>query len=343
MTTFGSLLSRCLQLQGHEIASLHNDRLLCLDELGQISPHEAGQIVYMLGNGMGKSRASPSALAKKIATWRLVFLSNGELSLSQIMNEAGTRVKAGQEVRLIEITADTSIFGLFEDLHGFERGADFSDYLKNTCTQFYGTASKAYLERLVEDIEGAIELVKTITNGILQRYLPSQASAQVVRVFNHFALIASAGELATQFGITGWEVEEAISGVMACFQNWLNARGDLGMHEEKVALSQVKSFFEHHAESRFSPWERDPEDKSRTLNRVGYRKETDEGVEFYVFKEAFRKEICRGLDYPYVEQICIRHKRLLPGPKGNPTRSERLPGNKKTARCYRFTPEILST
>ena len=325
------------------IASLHNDRLLCLDELGQISAKEAGQVFYMLGNGMGKTRAKQDGLTRKQMTWRLVFLSTGELSLSQLLSEIGKRTKGGQEVRLIEVPADTNVYGLFENLHEFEGGAEFSTYLGEICANIYGTASKAFLERLVEDIEGSVGMVKTVINGISQRYLPKNASAQVIRVFNHLALIAAAGELATTFGLTDWKIEEAITGVMKCFQDWLEARGDLGMHEEQDAITHLKKFFELHGESRFSSWSSDPVDESRTINRVGFRRRTDEGgVEFYVFRNSFRKEICSGLDYRYVEQLCIKHNLLIQGSDNSPTRSERLPGNSKTTRCYRFTSEVLS-
>jgi putative DNA primase/helicase len=326
------------------IASIYNDRLLCLDELGQISPGEAGHVIYMLGNGMGKGRANQHGFARKQSSWRLVFLSTGELSLSQLMEEAGNRVKAGQEVRLIEIPADTRAFGLFENLHGFTGGADFSTYLKDTCSNFYGIAAKAFLKRIVEDIEGTVNMVKAVINGLRQRYLPKTASPQVIRVFDHLALIAAAGELASKFGITGWEVakEEAIKGVMKCFQDWLNIRGDLGMHEESHALAQVRNYFELHGESRFSPWERNAEDKSRTINRVGFRKETNEGSEFYVFTDCFRSEICKGFDYRIVEKICVKHGFLIPDRNGSPTRGERLPGMTKNKRCYRFSPEVLT-
>ena len=238
------------------IASLNNDRMLCLDELGQISPHEAGHVIYMLGNGMGKGRATQQGLAKRQATWRLLFLSTGELSLAQLMLEVGKKAKAGQEVRFIEIPADTGKYGLFENLHEFENVDDFATYLKDTCAEFYGTASRAFLTKLVEDIEGVIAIVKTIINGVRQRYLPKDASAQVIRVFNHFALIAAAGELASRFGVTGWEVETALEGVMKCFKDWLESRGGTGMHEESEAISQARSYFELHGESRFTPWDK---------------------------------------------------------------------------------------
>jgi putative DNA primase/helicase len=324
------------------IAAQHNDRILCLDELSQAQAQEAGQVIYMLGNGMGKGRASQQGLARRLATWHLIFLSNGEVGLSQLLGEIGKKTKAGQEVRLIEIPADTGVCGLFENLHGLEGGAFFSTYLKDACARHYGTASRAFLSRLVEKVEESVDFVKTVMDGLTQRYLPKDSSPQVIRVFEHMSLIAGAGELASLFGITGWATGAAADGVMKCFQDWLQARGGLGMQEEQIALEQVKNVFQLHGESRFSPWDRKADDKTRTVNRLGYRKESGEGVEFFVFPQAFRDEVCKGLDYQFVEKVCLKHGILVPDDKGNPTRSERFPGCKKTERCYRFVLETLS-
>ena len=320
----------------------YNDRLLGLDELSQCPPQEAGQVIYMLGNGMSKVRANQQGSARKQVTWRLVFLSNGEEGLAQLLREIGKKVKAGQEVRLIEIPADTGVYGLFENLHGFEGGADFSTYLKDTCAMYYGVASRAYLRKLVENIEEAIDYVKTVRDGLKQRHLPKNSCSQVIRVFNHFSLIASAGELVSYFRITGWNIGAATDGVMKCFEDWLQARGGLGMHEEQAALDQVKSVFQLHGESRFSPWEREDNDKSRTHHRMGYRRETSNGIEFIVFKDAFRNEICKGLDYKYVEKLCLDQGILLPDKDENPTSPVRLPGCKATDRHYVFRMEILN-
>jgi len=234
----------------------------------------------MLGNGMGKGRASQHGFAKKQATWRLIFLSNGEIGLSQLLNEAGKKVKAGQEVRFIEIPADTEEHGLFETLHGFEGGADFSKYLKEACSQYYGTSARAFLASLVENIEKLPEFVKKVIQNLELKHLPKSSSSQVIRVFGHLSLIAAAGELASYYGITGWGSEIASEGVMKCFSDWLKARGGTGMHEEQAAIDQVVSIFQQHGESRFSPWQREQDDKSRTINRMGYRKESENGLEF---------------------------------------------------------------
>lgn len=40
------------------IAALHNDSLLCLDELGKLEPKMAGETAYLLANGEGKQRCN---------------------------------------------------------------------------------------------------------------------------------------------------------------------------------------------------------------------------------------------------------------------------------------------
>jgi putative DNA primase/helicase len=62
-------------------AQKYSDALLVLDELGQADSKLVGNITYMLSNEKGKGRATQNATAKKIATWRLIFISDGELSL----------------------------------------------------------------------------------------------------------------------------------------------------------------------------------------------------------------------------------------------------------------------
>src|SRR5437773_8552249 len=99
---------------------MHSDALLCLDEMGQVNGREAGEVAYMLANGTGKSRAARDGSARRAARWRVLFLSTGELSLADKMNEAGQRARAGQETRLVDVPADAgSGLGLFEKLHTF--------------------------------------------------------------------------------------------------------------------------------------------------------------------------------------------------------------------------------
>jgi putative DNA primase/helicase len=188
-----------------------------------------------------------------------------------------------------------------------------------------------------------LEDVKNIIKNLTARYLPKTDNGQVIRGFMRFALIAAAGEMATIHGIIQWELGEAEKAAMSCFNDWVNTRGSLGMQEEMVALAKVRKFFEQHAESRFTKWN-DNYMESRTMNRAGYKRDTETGVEFYVFTETFKTEICAGLDHTFVSKTCINKGILMPDKNGNPTRSERLPGTEKsgTTRCYRFTKVLAS-
>jgi uncharacterized protein (DUF927 family) len=64
------------------VAALHSDSLLCLDEISQVEPREAGAAAYMLANGQGKQRATQYGASRRSALWRIFFLSSGEMALS---------------------------------------------------------------------------------------------------------------------------------------------------------------------------------------------------------------------------------------------------------------------
>ena len=321
-------------------AAFHNDTLLCLDELGQIHPEEAGEAAYLLCQGLAKGRAERAGQSiRKKHVWRLLFLSTGELSLSQHMLTGGKKVKAGQEVRLIEIPADTGVYGMFETIHGFENGKAFAEALDENAKAYYGTAGRTFLSCFLQDMEFVLHKIRELRSEIINRPSFKGMDGQVGRVLNRFVLIACAGEIATSFGITGWEPNEATDAVLKCFNDWIEKRGGIGPLEEKFIISQVKCFFEQHGESRFAPWEPCPEHK--TLNRAGFRKLELGEWEFYVFPETFKKDICNGLDPTQVAKICAKYGLLQCEPGGGHTRPERLPGIQGTTRCYRFTSKVL--
>lgn len=325
------------------VAAWHNDTLLCLDELSQIAPEQAGEAAYMLANGSSKIRSDKNLQYKKHASWRLLFLSNGEMGLADHMLTAGHKVKAGQEVRVIDIKADVGEHGIFEELHGFASGATLADHLMAICGQYHGVASRQFLEKLVKGEEQVTHFVKESMKLFTLQLLPKDSNGQISRVLNRFALVAAGGELATKFGITEWNEGEASKMVAKCFSDWLSNRG-LTSHEEKEALEQVRLFFQLHGDSRFARWEDSEEVSNRVLNRVGYKKKASmdesQSFDFYVFRDTFKKEICKGLDSSFVAKVCIKYGLLIPDSHNKATRSERLPGG-LSIRCYRFNSKVM--
>ncbi len=324
-------------------AAAHNDSLLVLDEMGQMDGCEIGKVAYMLANGTGKTRSDKLGDSRKRKNWRLLFLSSGEISLSDHMLEAKQKVRAGQEVRVLDIPADGQEYGCFQNLHGAENGQNFAEQIGYLCQSFYGSAGIEFIRCLLEDQKKIISFSNNLMAELSKKFVPASASGQVYRAFNRFSLIAIAGELATNFGITGWNEGVAIEAAMHCFNDWLRARGDIGSQEEREIISHAHHFFEQHGESRFTPWVVDDQEKySKTFMRVGFRRSCEEGEEFYVFPESFKREICKGFDPELFARVCLKNKLLMADSKGGATRSERLPGAKKSTRVYRFTSKVLT-
>ena len=321
-------------------AKMYNDLLLPLDEMGEINPKDAGEVAYMLGNGVGKSRADKNCEARTKAKFRCLFLSTGEISLAQHMLEDGKKAKAGQETRIADIPADLGPFGVFDHLHECPDGATFSNALKDACRECHGTAGPIYISRLSEDFEKVRSAVDATIDAFIERYVPKGSSGQVKRVGRRFGLVAAGGELATEYGITGWEKGTALEAAAKCFADWLEYRGNDQDLEEKKILAQVQLFFEMHGESRFSSWD-NPTD-AKTYNRAGFKKSGGSRTEYYVLQEVFKNEICQGCDWRRAGKILVNKQYLRPSSEGRSTRSESLPTLGKV-QCYRFKKIPIET
>lgn len=109
------------------------------------------------------------------------------------------------EVRLATVEADAGAgLGPFEYTHGAAPDA-FADTLVAASARHHGTAGPAFVEWLVADTDAALVAVETACTEFAERHRLHEADGQVQRVAHRFALIAAAGEIATGYGLTGWE------------------------------------------------------------------------------------------------------------------------------------------
>jgi len=109
--------------------------------------------------------------------------------------------------------------------------------------------------------------------------------------------------------------------------------------ESETAVAQVCRFLEAHGESRFTPWEGD-EPSRPTINRAGFRRVTEDGMEFYILQEAW-KEICQGQDSKATARILAERGHLVQGDEGRLKCKSRLPGL-GLIRVYRIRASILA-
>lgn len=281
------------------LAAMHNDTLLILDELAQVDPKEAGEIAYMLANGQGKQRSTRGGSAKARKTWQLLFLSSGEIGLSQHMAEGGKKAKAGQEVRLVDLEADAGRgFGLFDTLHGHLGGNQLSMAIRAGAAHHYGHAALAFAKVLSESVDEVRAHLKREMALFEEACLPaSETGGQVHRVCERFALVAIAGELASANGITGWAPGEALNAARRCFTEWLVARGGVANAEPAAMVEAVRGFISKHEEARFTDLDQAHGAIYRpTINRAGWRRKMANGREYMIDPVVFRTEVCAGFD-----------------------------------------------
>ena len=89
---------------------------------------------------------------------------------------------------------------------------------------------------------------------------------------------ASAGELASAHGITGWPLLAAEEAAQRCFRDWLAERGGVGSGEVADARARLRRAIEVDGHSRFLPWRPDNRTVIRT-NALGYVRRASEAVE----------------------------------------------------------------
>lgn len=351
------------------IAAQHCDSLLILDELAQVEGKVAGECAYMLANEQSKARATRNGAPRARLSWRLLFLSAGELGLADHMAEGMKRTRTGQEVRMADIPADAGAgLGAFENLHDFAGGAAFSSHLTREAQACYGAPGRAFIEWACANADSLPRRLRTAVQALAREWIPQGASGQVERVGARFALVGVAGELATEAGLTGWPAGESERGARACFDTWLAARGGAGNGEVVAMLRAVRRFLETHGDGRFAMWHRAADDHApKTLQRAGVRRMLNadgqpiksdpehqreygermpallgEGVsfEYFVLAETFKGEIRQGFDHVAVCRVLAAHGCLTMKESDRYTISTKLPGIGKV-RCYCIPPAIF--
>ena len=315
------------------IAALHNDGLLILDEVGQVSAKVLSESAYMLANGQGKTRSGKDGNTRKSTPWRLLFLSSGEVGLAEKLQEGGIKAKAGQEVRFVGIPTEKE---MLSNLHGLSDSGAVSNRLKELSGRHYGHAGREFLQWLTEHrAEVVLGIGARLDDGV-KCLCPANAGEQVRRVARRFALVAYAGELAKSAGVFPAEMD-VWAAVASCFNDWLSARGSVGASEDAEVEAAVQRFIEQHGASRFENIE--TPGVQRIPNRVGFVKMTKDGAEYYVLPESFKTEVLAGISFKRAIRILTDKGWLVrgSGTGRDATVKKNLPGMGRV-RCYQIVP-----
>ena len=247
------------------VAEAHNDTLLVLDELKLAMGETVSNAAYMLAGGRGKARMNINADIKRVAEWRTLFFSTGEMSLATRIRQSRVKdeIAAGQTVRVLELPADAGKgYGVFDTLPVDMTGKQFADMLQANTKRFYGTAGRAFIEWLLKNRAGAIAMAQDrIEQFERDNAAKIEDDPQMGRVAARFGLLYAALILAVKAGVLPWQECSCADAVDACFSAWLGHRGHSGGHEA-VRASELIDGFLAAQDARFEDWEDAPPTQS---------------------------------------------------------------------------------
>ncbi|WP_374350040.1 DUF927 domain-containing protein [Chitinimonas sp.] len=361
---------------GIEYASeTFNDLPMVLDEIGLAKPQDVHLVIYQLSQGVGKARGRADGGLRELTRWTCAVLSNGEHDLSTYLASGGIKVKAGQLVRFINLPAARA-HGAFDALHGHGSHAELVASLYRSAGQHYGTAGPAFMGKLIEaGAERLREVADDALRAFAARVLPGDASGQARHACHYFALAALAGELASEWDLTGWPAGAATEACAELFAGWLGQRGGAGEHEHAEYIRHLQAFLEKNGQGMFTPFQGEdappPTEEAhrpRTLYQAGFVREEKEYTSgqiydggrdgepapvgkvvstartYYITPSAWRDTVFAGLD----ARAAARHLLVLgvldggrEGGKASPYRKVRLPGmGSKPVNCYVVGPKL---
>lgn len=317
------------------VAAMFNDGLLALDEISECDPRDVGAIVYSLGNGRGKQRASRSGNARGVKRWRCLVLSSGERTIETTMADGGHRMKAGQNTRLPSVPVMRR-YGVWDDLCGMESGAALTDAIKLAAKRHYGLAWREFLERLTRDKRDFCAYLERIK--ALPEFTIAGGEGQAKRVAGRFALVAMAGELATEYGITGWPEGTATKAAAEVLKAWLKTCGGAGNNESRQILERVSDFIDRHGDGRFSDADK-PEPSNPIRDRAGWWRD-ENSKRIYYFTAAGMNEALKGFDFKRSLDE-LQAVGILPAPQKNGERAKPERINGRLVKLYHINAEKL--
>jgi putative DNA primase/helicase len=329
------------------LAESHNDGTLFLDELVQADGEEAIEIAYLLANGQGKARMTRTMAQRPRSRWNVIVVSTGEMTLAEHAAASGARARGGADVRFLNVDEDAGAnLGIFENLHGAPSADVFARQLKDGALQCYGSPFRAFVERIVSHRAEVEEIVRKVRERFVRQVVPAGACGESIRAAERFALFAAAGELATEWGLTGWEEGESIKAAERCYSEWARTRAAGGRSfDVEAAIAQVKAFIETKSASRFPTLSggQITREGERIIDRAGFRRLKDGGeIEYVIFREIFKSEICRGHSHRMVLKELDRRGFLVREEAWSMTVKRRLP-DLGLIRVYCIRAEFLES
>jgi putative DNA primase/helicase len=220
------------------LAAAHSDTLTALDEIGLHAGSDLGSDLYLLAGGRGKGAMDSHRRLKDVRSWHGNILSTGEMTIQEAIESKGGRAKAGMLVRLI----DLPVTNMFPNPPEGMTSAEHSNLVKTRASQYYGTAGRAFVEFLVENLQEDPEFVIASFRSTLDKFTremrPVVATPLQERAIRRFAAIRLAGHAAVEAGVLPYTLEEVDECVAEVLDSWLKFRPTVSDVQRSLAHLQ---------------------------------------------------------------------------------------------------------
>jgi putative DNA primase/helicase len=305
-----------------------------------IPPKDLDAGIYLLANGVAKSRMTKEIAPRELSRWRVCVISSGERSIESHLAAMKIDHKAGQGIRIADVPV-TGSYGIFEDLHGRTDGAAFADELRGAAAQYYGVAGPLFVERLIDELSSGLSLSTRLAETMPR--FGDDLNAQETRVARGFGIAALAGELAIEWGIVPWEKGEALTSAISIFGHWRAAQPRSPKGKEHAQIAElITDFVDKHGNSRFCDIHSSVDPDMLTIrDQAGYWEDLVDGGRIYLFTSVGLKDATGNFGTARViEAIAAAEAFVLVGEDGKKAKQRTIPGGERK-RLYHIDVEKL--
>jgi putative DNA primase/helicase len=320
-----------------------NDNLMPMDELTKDMGRYLAEIIYMV-NGQGKNRMKRDTSLAGAGDWSLLLFSTGEISSIALMESIGESVKAGQEVRFVDIqAAPIGGLGCFETAHGQDPG-DMCLSIEQSCKANSGVALDTFITKLQSiRAEGWEQKQRSIVEALANDLAAEAKTPAIRRIARRFAVIKLALDLACVWDILPWEPADNWWAVHKLFGEWLTGRGGDGSIEIKKACDRIRTtLVTHEFSNRIGKF---PDNEGRPTGELLALRVADiDGTtsRLYVHPATFREVLCKGVNHKEVTaELQSRGWLEESDGDGRADRKVKVGQGNKTQRFYIFRSSIL--
>jgi hypothetical protein len=214
-------------------------------------------------------------------------------------------MKGGQDIRILPIPAALGPYGVFQNLHGRGSGKHFSNQLKLAARSYHGAPLREFLEKFLARRSELVEKFRTRAVELAREW-SAKGEAEVPRAAQTVNIVASAGEISAELGVTGFDASECKESAHTVFDRWLEARGTTGSIDEERSIEHLRSVVQSGWLSKFEDLDdttrevptRDggtvdvEKDRPRLIEHAGYRKGVNAGSEVWIKSDFFKNHCC---------------------------------------------------